>query len=465
MFDLKKAALIFLALVASLPLTEAASQQNQNGANPADGGALQPKPNSERSLPRAVFIDVPQPLLSVKGLVPSALHRRTATSKSPETFEQKQTLLEYRDLIAQTETAGGAWSADLVEQLSAIGSIQQSQGDHLSALRSFDRAMHVTRVNAGLDTVNQIPIVQNMIASHSELKQWSEVDTYQNYLFYIQQRAYGPDDPRIIPILKQLGEWNMQAFEIGFGDTLGLRLSAAQLLFNAAARLVELHYGRSDERYVPYLRNVVLSAYQVARNPQLMSELSSPELRGDQAVLAAMVNERLPRRPAGFISGEQALQSIISYRQEQNDVYALAESIAELADWYLMYEQRRAAEELYLSAWSLLAEEHDSEALQQSLFGAVIAIPMIITEPRMVDRRALGQGPESLAEGFVDLSFTVTRNGSVRKINVLSEENPQNIIQFGSVARALRSFVFRPVLQDGVPVTTENNCFRVRYWY
>ena len=80
------------------------------------------------------------------------------------------------------------------------------------------------------------------------------------------------------------------------GDTLGLRLSAAQLLFNAAARLVEFHYGRSDARY-PYLRNIVHSAYQVARNPQLISELGNSEFRGDRAVLAAMINERCPRNP------------------------------------------------------------------------------------------------------------------------------------------------------------------------
>ena len=320
-------------------------------------------------------------------------------------------------------------------------------------------------MNAGLNTVDQIPIVQNMINSHSALAQWAEVDLYQSYLFYIQQRIYGPNDPRIIPALQQLGEWNMQAFGIGLGDTLGLRLSAAQLLFNAAARLVEFHYGRSDARYIPYLRNIVHSAYQVARNPQLISELGNSEFRGDRAVLAAMINERLPSQPAGFIAGEEALRSIISFRQEQEDVYALAESIAELADWYLLYAQRRAADELYLSAWQLLADEENSEALQQSLFGSVVAIPLIITEPRMVDRRALGKGPESLTEGFVDLSFTVTRNGSVRRVSVLSDENPQNIIQFGSVGRALRSFVFRPVLQDGVPVATEDNRFRFRYWY
>ena len=74
--------------------------------------------------------------------------------------------------------------------------------------------MHVSRVNTGLNTVDQIPIVQNMIDSHAALGQWAEVDLYQNYLFYIQQRTYGPNDPRIIPV-QQLGEWNMQAFGIG----------------------------------------------------------------------------------------------------------------------------------------------------------------------------------------------------------------------------------------------------------
>lgn len=465
MFDSKKAKWIVWGLGAWLALVEAAVGQETSVTDQGDEVLQQAEPVSGRTLPRAVYIDVPQPIIDDQDPVFPALDRVPAASANPLTDQQEQTLLEYRDLIERSETAGGAWSPDLVEQLAAVGNVQQSQGDHLAALRSFDRAMHVSRVNTGLNTVDQIPIVQNMIDSHAALGQWAEVDLYQNYLFYIQQRTYGPNDPRIIPVLQQLGEWNMQAFGIGLGDTLGLRLSAAQLLFNAAARLVEFHYGRSDARYIPYLRNVVHSAYQVARNPQLISELGNPEFRGDQAVLAAMINERLPSQPAGFIAGEQALRSIISFRQEQGDVYALAESIAELADWYLLYEQRRAADELYLSAWQLLAEAENSEVLQQSLFGSVVALPLIITEPRMVDRRALGKGPESLTEGFVDLSFTVTRNGSVRRVSVLSDENPQNIIQFGSVGRALRSFVFRPVLQEGVPVTTEDNRFRIRYWY
>ncbi|MAJ54527.1 MAG: hypothetical protein CBC67_00780 [Gammaproteobacteria bacterium TMED107] len=465
MFNSKNANLIVWVLSIWLALVEIAGGQEASGTDQADQVLQQAEPISGRILPRAVFIDLPQLIIHDQDPVFPAFDRSTAASINAPSEQQEQTLLEYRDLIERTETAGGAWSPSLVEQLAAIGNLQQIQGDHLAALRSFDRAMHVSRVNAGLNTVDQIPIVQNIINSHAALAQWAEVDLYQSYLFYIRQRIYGPNDPRIIPALQQLGEWNMQAFGIGLGDTLGLRLSAAQLLFNAAARLVEFHYGRSDARYIPYLRNVVHSAYQVARNPQLISELGKSEFRGDQAVLAAMINERLPSQPAGFIAGEQALRSIISVRQEQEDVYALAESIAELADWYLLYAQRRAADELYLSAWQLLADEENAEALQQSLFGSVVAIPLIITEPRMVDRRALGKGPESLTEGYVDLSFTVTRNGSVRRVSVLSDENAQNIIQLGSVGRALRSFVFRPVLQDGVPVATEDNRFRIRYWY
>ena len=84
----------------------------------------------------------------------------------------------------------------------------------------------MSRVNTGLNTVDQIPIVQNMIDGHAALGQWAEVDLTE--LPVLHSTAYlWPYDPGIIPVLQQLGEWNMQAFGIGLGDTLGLRLSAA----------------------------------------------------------------------------------------------------------------------------------------------------------------------------------------------------------------------------------------------
>lgn len=432
------------------------------GDQPAEG-----TPAETERRTRALYVDFPIPI--VEGQDP-IYPDQGVTAQSPEDdpafAERSLAIEEYSAAVATTETAGGVWDVSLVEQLAALGELQQAQGDHIAALQSLDRAMHISRINSGLHTPDQVPIVEDMIESYSTLGQWNDADLYHDYLFYIQQRAYGSTDPRIIPVLEKMGQWNMQAFNIGLGEALGIRLSTAQLMFNAAARLVEFHFGKDDERYVPILNNVVQTAYQISRNPQLLNQVDMPEFRTSQELLAQLLNERNSTEPAGFSTGEAALREIVNHYEQGDESYLLAEALTHLADWYLVYEQRRRAEEVYQAAWNLLAEQENGEVMQEKLFGTVVPIPVIDRQPLRLGRGGSeAGGRDSLRVDYADLMFTVTRTGSVRSVQVLTEENEDNIIRIGSVSRTVRGLTFRPILENGVPVTTEGNRFRVRYWY
>ena len=103
MFDSKNANLIVWVLSAWLAMVETACGQEASGTEQAE-------PDSGRPLPRAVFIDLPQPVIDDQDPVFPALDRSTAASTNAPSEQQEQTLLEYRDLIERTENAGGAWS-------------------------------------------------------------------------------------------------------------------------------------------------------------------------------------------------------------------------------------------------------------------------------------------------------------------------------------------------------------------
>lgn len=428
---------------------------------------IEAEPAETEGRSRVLYVDFPIPIIEGQDpIYPDQGVPAQSPEDDPAFAERSLAIAEYSTAVATTETSGGVWDVSLVEQLAALGELHQAQGDHIAALQSLDRAMHVSRINSGLHTTDQIPIVEDMIESYTTLGQWSDADLYHDYLFYIQQRAYGPTDPRIIPVLEKMGRWNMQAFNIGLGEALGIRLSTAQLMFNAAARLVEFHFGKDDERYVPYLNNVVQTSYQISRNPQLLNQVDNTEFRTSQELLAQLLNERYSTEPAGFSAGEGALREIVTHYEQGEDVNLLAEALTNLADWYLIYEQRRRAGEVYQTAWNLLAEQEDGTATQEKLFGTVVPIPVIDRQPRRMGRgSAKGEGRASLRVDYADLMFTVTRNGSVRSVQVLSDENADNIIRIGNVSRTMRGLTFRPILVDGVPVTTEGNRFRVRYWY
>ena len=422
---------------------------------------------STSMLPRVVYIDVPVPLIDgVDPVFPPVPAMPVATDASPSQ-EQAESIRRYTEAIAGIEAQGGVWDISLTEELTAMGSLLQQQGNHLAALETFDRAMHVNRINSGLHTTDQVAIVNEIIESYMVLGNWGQVDLYHNYLFYIQQKAYGPEDPRIIPVLAELGRWNLRAFSMGFGEILGLRLSTAQIMFNAAARMVGLHFGRDDERFIPYLHNVARSAYQVALNPQLMTEMDRPDYLKVQDMLRTQLNERTPVVPQGYRDGEAALLEILAFYGEENqDPYLLAEATANLGDWYMIFQQRRNGHELYRRAWELLAEQDDGAALQQRLFGQLQPIPTYTQLPRLVNRRgAETPARAQLTMDFVDLSFEVSRNGEVRDVAILNEETSANAGHFGRVARELRRTVFRPLLVDGEPVQSSDHRVRIRYWY
>lgn len=385
----------------------------------------------------------------------------------PQFISRMNSIREYKESIEAIELEGGIWDRGLIEGLAILGELQQRQGDHVTAIETFDRVVHVSRINNGLHTMEQIPALEQKIESYLAMGDWEQADLFYNYMFYIQQKTYGSTDPRIIPMLGRLANWNLRAFNIGFGDSLGLRLSSAQLLFDAAAKMVDEHFGRSDKRYVDYQQSIANSAYLVSRHPELMNEMSRPEYRLNQDALRRKLiySERSEYR--GFQAGEEALLNIVAQRQlEDGNSMSLAGANANLGDWYLMFDRRKAAAQMYANAWQIISELEDSEELLNEFFGHVIPLPTFLDAPTsLVFASGDGKETKDLNVGFVDLSFDVTENGVVRNLEIVSGETEQNSAVLGRLRRQVRSSVFRPMLKDGAAVRSIGSQFRYRYWY
>ena len=384
----------------------------------------------------------------------------------PEFVRRMNSIREYSEIVESIEESGGVWASGLSEQLASIGELEQQQDNHPGAIAAFDRSIHISRISNGLHTLDQIPMLESMIDSYLVLGDWEQVDLYNNYLFFVQQKAYGSEDPRIIPVLDRLATWNMQAFNLGYGESLAVRLSSAQLLFRAAARLVGRHFGRDDERFVRYLRNLAISSYQVARYPEYRSEVDRPEFRGTQELLADRLNQGGSILPQGYGLGEAALRGIIEYyEQNSQDVYSIAEVITHLGDWHLLFDRRRSADFYYLRAWEMLAAEENAEELVQKLFGQVTLIPTYVQEPRNLNIHVNSASIETFNFDYADVELDVTALGQARSIEVLSEETQENKLMLSRLRREVRSSRFRPILEGGVPIRSGRHQFRYRYWY
>ena len=459
-------ALLFAQEQIALPTAQEAidpdAAASTRGNEQENGEAIEPPDRS-----RILYIDVPVPLeAGIDPVFPDELSIGEAVTQS-SAQQRVQIMRDYNQTIVAIEQDGGAWDQALTEELTALGTLQQQEGAHPLAIDTLSRAMHINRINEGLHTLGQVPVVERMIDSYAALGDWPSVDLYQNYLYFVQQKAYGSEDPRLIPVLHRLGQWNIEAFNLGFGDPLGGRLSTAQLLFNAATRMVGIHFGTDDERYVPYLRSVAYSAYLVSLHPDRMSEIDRIDYLTARENLRRQLNERRSPEPRGYQAGVDALQEVADiYREQGDEPYKLAEALANQADWQLMFDRVRTAEELYSEAWQVLAETENSEELIDQLFGQVRPIPTFADQAINL---SLGSSDSlerhNLHYDYADVRLSVNQFGAPRDVEVLTEETEENARQLSRLRRQIQRAIFRPLIVDGEIESSEGHIFRYRYWY
>ena len=118
----------------------------------------------------------------------------------------------YRARISEMQIDENPYSATLREQYDALGTLLQETGDHVAAIAAFESAMHIDRVNDGLYTLNQIPLVEKIIASHEALGNFSDVNDFHGYLFYLQQKTFEEGDPRLLAAKEDWADWNVESY-------------------------------------------------------------------------------------------------------------------------------------------------------------------------------------------------------------------------------------------------------------
>ncbi|MEQ8953832.1 MAG: hypothetical protein RL120_06820 [Gammaproteobacteria bacterium] len=448
-----------LLLLCSCLLTRIVSGQEADG--PAEAAVVSQTRDNE-----VQFIDQPVAIDPASDFELPPPIQRPDPEQDPQFQQRLQTIRSYNNAVQQLEAQGGAWSQQLTEELSAMGLLQQQQGDHIGAVETFNRAMHINRINSGLHTLEQVPLIENMIDSFLALGDWEQADIYNNYLLYVNQRTYGRRDPRMIPILARLADWNLQVYNVRFGGSQAQRLWSAQTLFNVAAGLVGLHFGTNDERYINYLRGIANSGFLVANNQDLLREVDSNDFRSAQKVYRDGLAEGQFRSPAAFIAAEDVLYAIAEHYSAQPDSERqLVSAVADIGDWYLMFGRRRAADEKYLEAWELAETLTAGAELQQQVFGTVRAIPSFSALSNQLLEKNITTVGGALRYDYIDLVIDVTENGQARNIRPATDRHRASPEQLDQIARKVRQTRFRPLVINGERIRSTDNYFRYRYWY
>lgn len=215
-------------------------------------------------------------------------------SRNPDITRQEAWIdeLESRDLP-------DVYTPELGEAYLGMADQLASRGDYAGALETYGKALQIVRVNDGIDSPVQLPILQAQLDCLEKLRQWNRYDDTLNLIYSISRDNYPAGDAARIDVLDQLGKWQLKAAEEGLLDLVEDRIKAVAYLYEQEISQVEdsgaevvsdyglssLHLGRAYTRLA--MAKVVLNKpVKAYRSPTTEPARASTDCRPVQLAIS-----------------------------------------------------------------------------------------------------------------------------------------------------------------------------------
>ncbi|MEX2366886.1 MAG: tetratricopeptide repeat protein [Pseudohongiellaceae bacterium] len=458
---------------------------------------------------------------------------KQAEDESPDTREaliiSEQALLQdisrYEDAVLAMEVTTGPYSRELFQQLRTLGTLYEESGNFQAAITTYEKAMHVVRVNDGLHTLEQEPLVRDIIRNYELMGNFEEVDKRREYLYFIHQKNYSSDDPGMLEAMEEWADWNVlayyrqdygqantpfviqnttgisrtdyipvygpgntvtyvprsQAFNPNYGITNSYlqaggpsanthilqepRLRTARDLYEAIGEALGETEGTTDTALLQNERKLANIAYIVKQQSDLLEDqLTSSNLFSNRVFQSRQPSPLVSR---GYINSRDSLETRIEQMQASATAGPLevAEAMLDLADWHLSFDRSQRAFSIYQEIHDhLLAEGYSETAIDGLMAPApLVQIPTFATHPFTRSIYGIDPGQELDYRGYIDLELTLDRYGNTKGVDVLqtSENTPFEVRR--ALLERVRTAKMRPQLVAGETITRED--LQVRYYY
>lgn len=375
-----------------------------------------------------------------------------------------EAIAELSEAILTEEAEKGPYSPTLTEDFLSLAALYEESGQYLLSIGALGRAQQVSRVNNGLFSLDQVDIVEEILANGLAADDYSEFDSLQRYLVDLANR--NPDDPRSATVLNDVGDRYVQAFEhyvatptepqltvnvnvnMGIGpplpgdfdrpltskDRARMALVWARMSYNRATHAA-LRTDAYDVGDLLGLEDKIIETYYLTlTHPKLLGDGRIQPLRGGEAVLKAQIEN--------------------SSNFEDSPV-AVARAIVELADWHLIYSRNGTALDEYQSAYDLLT----STLADEAAIAALLSPELPVALPDFSDHTR----GETGYLGYIDAAVEFNRYGSVTDVEIL-DRSPE---ASKSIERRLRRRIyqsrFRPRFVGGDLLRSD--AFMARYYF
>ena len=419
----------------------------------------------------------------------------------------------YEESINNLIETSGIYEPVLAQEYLATGKLYEQLGDRENAVKAYEDAMHISRVNQGLFTIAQVEAVRALIEFSKNTRNFAEADKYHEYLYYLLSQNLDPGSTELVEASLDWAEWNMEAYRrLAFQDESGLSNSSEVGSIGATmlrrGELVAIEDDQFSEiLFVP--RTVLLgNPASIRMHSFTPDQLIDPRLKKADSIYDNMLekdstNLDVIREKANitFLYRKQ-LEQFISYSaigsnitttrnrsvrsvtvlrrgyadireallelavmMAEDDPFSAARVYLDIGDWDLVFDRPGRAEDSYNQARELLLAQGWSETEITAFITPepALLVPGFVTYEFTRAFLNISETTNIPYSGYMDVSFDVRPDGTLRRIAIdnSSEGTGQQIRE--RLLDLLQSALMRPLFVAGETVPQSD--IKVRYYY
>jgi tetratricopeptide (TPR) repeat protein len=334
-------------------------------------------------------------------------------------------IVRHEDMLSDT----------LVVSLRGLAAAYVGDDKPVEAFRTFNRALHISNVNHGPHSLDQLPILNAMMRIHLDQGDAKSAVEVLERIYLLHSRKFSSQSEEILPVLYQ-----------------------------KAKILNEL--GRNVEERAAY-RQIVRIIRQ--HRDESSIDLIEPYLQLGRTFVRDL-DEVIFRSAPTAGTAETYLKKALSIAEEntQSDWRTKKKCLLALADYYTLVDMHSMARRRYQQAWELMSS--DVSYLRQRAIDLESIVPLSQPHPHRYanfeynpDREKID--PDDYLQGVLVVRYTVNVRGRAKDISVIGADPPEFKRMERRVRLALKKFVFRPRCADGLPVETTDQIYRHDYFY
>lgn len=379
--------------------------------------------------------------------------------------------------VGDMEALEGPYSDQLREDLFATGTLYQQTQEHDKALQMFERALAVSRINSGLQSLDQVPIMEAMALSYTSQLKFIAADAMMNAAFNLQEKVYGVASIELVSAQIKLGDWNTQAFmdrssilvniprmnvqsfvadpKNFIPDALDPRETPLYKLYearvdylNAIKSLVNVRAFSHPE--IMALENKLLTNYFLHTHRENILYEPDFYLTRKKTKTATRLNQNAIElmNSENYDLGKEAHRRRLAYlnANQTRTPADVASAMLEEADWDLLFQRKTDADDKYIIAYQFFTDNPTFlSAAANVIYPAVpVVLPAYLPAPNSRAKLDIATDANVNFFGFIDVSFSINKFGKARKVKMLGKEGEVTRNMEIRLNQYLRNVLFRP---------------------